>query len=124
MGHLAFIARRLRQLVPVLFGITLVVFFMIHLIPGDPAATLLGNRSTPAAVAELRGQFGLDKPLATQYLDFLGRLAHGDLGSSFVYKSSVSGLVGGRIPSTLWLLGTGALFSLLLSVPLALLAAT
>ena len=124
MAHLAFIGKRLWQLLPVLFGITLVVFFMIHLIPGDPAATLLGNRSTPQAVAALRQQFGLDEPLYRQYLDFLGRIAHGDLGSSFVYKSPVRGLVEGRISSTLWLLAAGALFSLLLSVPLAVLAAS
>ncbi len=124
MAYLAFIGKRLWQLLPVLFGITLVVFFMIHLIPGDPASTLLGNRSTPQAVHALRTQFGLDKPLYRQYLDFLGRLARGDLGSSFVYKSPVRGLVEGRISSTLWLLGMGALFSLLLSVPLAVLAAT
>jgi len=124
VAYLAFIGKRLWQLLPVLFGITLVVFFMIHLIPGDPASTLLGNRSTPQAVHALRTQFGLDKPLYRQYLDFLGRLARGDLGSSFVYKSPVRGLVEGRISSTLWLLGMGALFSLLLSVPLAVLAAT
>lgn len=124
MAYLAFIGRRLWQLLPVLFGITLVVFFMIHLIPGDPASTLLGNRSTPQAVAALRTQFGLDQPLYRQYLGFLGRVVRGDLGSSFVYKSPVRGLVEGRISATLWLLGAGALFSLLLSVPLAVLAAS
>ena len=124
MAYLAFIGRRLWQLLPVLFGITLVVFLMIHLIPGDPASTLLGNRSTPQAVAALRSQFGLDEPLYRQYLDFLGRVVHGDLGSSFVYKSPVRDLVQGRISATLWLLGVGALFSLLLSVPLAVLAAS
>ncbi len=124
MAYLAFIGKRLWQLLPVLFGITLVVFFMIHLIPGDPAATLLGNRSTPQAVAALREQFGLNEPLYRQYLDFLGRILHGDLGSSFVYKSPVRGLVSGRISATLWLLGMGALFSLLLSIPLAVLAAS
>ena len=124
MAQFAFIGKRLWQLLPVLFGITLVVFFMIHLIPGDPAATLLGNRSTPQAVAALRQQFGLDEPLYRQYLDFLGRVVQGDLGSSFVYKSSVRGLVAGRISATLWLLAVGALFSLLLSVPLAVLAAS
>ena len=124
LSYLAFIGRRLWQLLPVLFGITLVVFFMIHLIPGDPASTLLGNRSTPQAVAALRQQFGLDEPLYRQYLDFLGRILRGDLGSSFVYKSPVRGLVQGRISATLWLLGTGALFSLVLSIPLAVLAAS
>lgn len=124
MAYLAFIGRRLWQLLPVLFGITLVVFFMIHLIPGDPASTLLGNRSTPEAVAALRQQFGLDQPLYRQYLDFLGRILHGDLGTSFVYKSGVGGLVQGRISATLWLLGAGALFSVLISVPLAVLAAS
>ena len=97
MAYLAYIGKRLWQLLPVLFGITLVVFFMIHLIPGDPASTLLGTHSTPQAVAALRKQFGLDEPLYRQYLDFLGRILHGDLGSSFVYKTPVRDLVSGRL---------------------------
>ncbi len=124
MRHLTFVLRRLVALLPVLFGISLIVFFMIHLVPGDPARTLLGTRATDESVALLHKAFGLDKPLWQQYLDFMGRLAHGDLGTSFFYNSPVSELVGGRLPATLWLIVSATILSLLISVPLAVLAAS
>ena len=93
MRHLAYVGRRLVSLIPVGFGITLIVFFLIHLVPGDPAVTLLGTRATPEGVAALHKQFGLDQPLWQQYLSFLGRLLHGDLGTSFFYQTSVGELV-------------------------------
>ncbi len=124
MRHLTYVLRRLVALLPVLFGITFIVFFMIHLVPGDPARTLLGIRATDASVEALHKAFGLDKPLWAQYLDFMGRLAHGDLGRSFFYNTDVSGLVFARLPATLWLLGAATVLSLLISVPLAVLAAS
>ena len=124
MKHLSYVLRRLVAMLPVLFGITLVVFFMIHLVPGDPARTLLGIRATDSSVAELHKVFGLDKPIWQQYLDFLGRLVRGDLGRSFFYNTDVSGLVTGRLPATLWLLTTATVLALLISIPLAVLAAT
>ena len=124
MRHLNYVARRLVALLPVLFGITFIVFFMIHLVPGDPARTLLGIRATDDSVAALHKAFGLDKPIWVQYLDFLGRLVHGDLGRSFFYNADVSELVAGRIPATLWLLGAATVLSLLISVPLAVVAAS
>lgn len=124
MRHLAYVGRRLVSLVPVIFGITLVVFFMIHLVPGDPAVTLLGTRATPEGVAALHKQFGLDQPLWRQYLSFLGRLLHGDLGTSFFYQTSVGGLVSGRVAATVWLLVAATVIALLISVPLAVLAAS
>ena len=93
MRHLAYLLRRLVATVPVLFGVSLIVFFMIHLVPGDPAKTLLGIRATDQAVAALQKSFGLDQPLWQQYLDFMGRLAHGDLGRSFFYNVDASELV-------------------------------
>ena len=77
-----------------LLGISVIVFFMIHLVPGDPARTLLGVRATDEAVAALHARFGLDQPLWQQYLSFLGRLLHGDLGRSILYDTDVSELVG------------------------------
>lgn len=124
MRHLAYVLRRLVGTLPVMFGITLIVFFMIHLVPGDPARTLLGIRATDSSVAALHKAFGLDKPVWQQYLDFLGRLAHGDLGTSFFYNTDVRGLVAGRLPATLWLLVAATVLSLLISVPLAVLAAS
>lgn len=124
MDRLSYVLRRLLQLIPVMFGCTLVVFFMVHLIPGDPARTMLGVRATPQAVARLHREWGLDQPLINQYLDFLTRLVHGDLGTSLFYNLEVRTLVVDRIGPTLWLLGFAALMSVLIAVPLATLAAT
>ncbi len=124
MRQLTYVLRRLVALVPVLFGITLIVFFMIHLVPGDPARTLLGTRATDSSVAALHKAFGLDKPVWQQYLDFLSRLLHGNLGQSFFYNTDVSGLVAGRLPATLWLLVAATVLALLISVPLAVIAAS
>lgn len=124
MRHLTYLLRRLVATLPVLFGITFIVFFMIHLVPGDPARTLLGIRATDASVAALHKAFGLDKPLWQQYVSFLGRLVHGDLGRSFFYNTDVSELVTGRLPATLWLLAAATVLSLLISVPLAVVAAS
>ena len=124
MRHLAYVGRRLVSTVPVLLGISLIVFFMIHLVPGDPARTLLGVRATDESVAALHQAFGLDQPLWQQYLSFLGRLLHGDLGRSFFYNTDVSELVAGRLPATVWLLVAATLIALAISLPLAVLAAT
>jgi len=124
MRYATYVLRRLVAMLPVLFGITLIVFFMIHLVPGDPARTLLGTRATDASVAALHKAFGLDKPVWQQYLDFMGRLLHGNLGQSFYYNIDVRGLVAGRLPATLWLLVAATVLAVLISVPLAVFAAS
>jgi peptide/nickel transport system permease protein len=118
-----YVLRRLLHLIPIALGVTLLVFFLIHLVPGDPARTVLGNRATPERVALLHEEWGLDEPLPTQYWRFLGRLAHGDLGSSLFYGVSAGELVLQRLPVTLWLIGLGTLFSVVIAVPLATIAA-
>jgi len=80
-----YIVRRLVQLVPVVFGITLVLFFMLRLIPGDPASVMLGERATDEAVARLNRELGLDRPIVVQYGYFLGELATFNLGTSIKY---------------------------------------
>jgi peptide/nickel transport system permease protein len=110
-------------LIPVLFGISLIVFFLIRLRPGDPAATLLGAHATPETVRELRTQLGLTQPVWRQYLTFLGHLLHGNLGYSYVYSSSVVDLITTSLPVTIWLLVSGTVFTVLIAVPLAVLAA-
>jgi peptide/nickel transport system permease protein len=118
-----YVARRLLQAVPVVLGVTFLVFMLIHLEPGDPARTILGTHATPAKVAALRHQWGLDRPLPVQYEKFMSRLAHGDLGSSLFYGVGAGRLVLQRLPVTLWLIIFGALFSVAIAVPLALYAA-
>jgi peptide/nickel transport system permease protein len=120
----AYVVRRLLQLVPIALGVTILVFFLIHLVPGDPARTILGNQATPQRIALVRHEFGLDRPLLVQYRKFMGRLAHGDLGSSLFYSVPAGRLVVERLPVTLWLIGFGTLLSVLIAVPLAVVAAT
>jgi peptide/nickel transport system permease protein len=120
----AYVLRRLLHLVPIALGVTILVFFLIHLVPGDPARTILGNQATDARVAALRHDWGLDRPLPAQYEKFMGRIVRGDLGDSLFYSVSAGRLVVQRLPVTLWLIVYGALLSVLIAVPLAALAAT
>src|SRR5579875_1014381 len=118
-----YLLRRLVQIIPVLFGISVVVFLLVRLIPGDPARAMLGTRATPQLIARMHSQFGLDKPIWVQYLDYLGSVIHGQFGISFFYQTSVGSLVFARIPLTVALLAYATLMSVLLAFPLALLAA-
>ncbi len=118
-----YVARRLLLLVPVGLGVTLLVFFSIHLVPGDPARTFLGDRATPSAVAALHREWGLNKPLPVQYWLFLKRLVHGNLGQSLFYQASTTSLLASHLPVTLMLLLYGATGAVVIALPLAVLAA-
>jgi peptide/nickel transport system permease protein len=124
MDRLSYVGRRLLQMVPVALGVTILVFFMVHLIPGDPARTMLGARATDQAVAHLRHEWGLDRPLMEQYWLFMKRLAQGDLGDSLFYDTPVLSLIFERVWPTVWLIAYATVLALLISVPLATLAAT
>jgi peptide/nickel transport system permease protein len=119
-----YVLRRLLQLVPIALGVTVLVFFLIHLVPGDPARTILGNQATDQRVAALHHEWGLDRPLPVQYAKFMSRIVHGNLGDSLFYGVSAGHLVLQRLPVTLWLIGLGTLLSVLIAVPLAAVAAT
>jgi peptide/nickel transport system permease protein len=121
---MSFVLHRLLLLVPVAVGVTIIVFFMIHLIPGDPARTILGLHATPKAIAELHKEWGLNRPLVSQYWLFLDRLVHGNLGQSLFYQVPAKTLIFGRLPVTLWLIIYSALLAVLISVPLAMIAAS
>src|SRR3954471_6015802 len=97
-----YLARRLVQMIPVLIGITVIVFLLIHAIPGDPATTMLGVHARPESIAALRHQLGLDKPLAEQYALYLRNLARGDLGDSLKFNVSVASLIQKRMVVTLF----------------------
>src|SRR5579859_5033941 len=101
MGRMTFVLQRLALLVPTAVGVTIITFFMVHLIPGDPAVTVLGVHATPGAIAILHHQWGLDRPLAEQYGLFMDRLVHGNLGMSLYYQVPVYGLITSRLPATL-----------------------
>jgi|SRR5579859_21421 len=124
MGRMTFVLRRLLQLVPVAVGVTIIVFFMIHLIPGDPARTILGIHATPRAVALLHREWGLNRPLVSQYWLFLDRLLHGNLGLSLFYGGPASSLILSHLPPTLWVITYASVLAVLISVPLAMIAAS
>lgn len=116
---LRFLLRRLLLLIPVVLGTATLTFVLMHLSPGDPARTYLGDHATPAAIAALRHQWGLDQPLFIQYLQFLGDLITGQLGQSMFFRQPIISLLATRLPPTLLLIGMSALFSILIAVPLA-----
>jgi peptide/nickel transport system permease protein len=117
------VARRLLQIVPTLMLITVAVFLLVHLLPGDPVSAMLGGRGTPESIARLKQQMGLDQPLIRQFVDFVGRLLAGDLGQSIVRRVPVARLVMERLPVTLLLTGMAAALAIVLAVPLAFVAA-
>lgn len=111
-------------MVPVFFGVTLIVFLMLHLAPGDPVALIVGEQAPPAAYQAVREELGLDKPLAEQYALFLKRLASGNLGRSYLRNRDVSELVGEALPVTLELSLAGLLVEFLIGLPIGIMAAT
>jgi peptide/nickel transport system permease protein len=119
-----FVAQRLVATIPVLFGISALVFLILYLMPGDPAQTLLfGTNATPEQVTALRHQLGLDRPLLVQYGDYLGRLLRGDLGTSYVSQREVAGEIAAQFPSTVRLAAAGMAVALLVGLPTGVVAA-
>ncbi|WUJ70786.1 ABC transporter permease [Kribbella soli] len=120
---LLFVVRRLGAAVPVVIGITLIAFVLVHVVPGDPAKVILyGANASPEQIATLRQQLGLDDPLWRQYADFAVNLVHGNLGTSFLTQTPVSHELLSRAPSTLILTATSMLVAVLVGVPLGLVA--
>src|SRR5512138_3621775 len=100
---LSYIVRRIFMLVPVLFGVTLVSFSLLHLVPGDPAEVLGGQEATKADIERIRAEFGLNRPLPVQYLRFVGNAARGDFGISIQTRHNVRELLLQRLGFTLQL---------------------
>jgi peptide/nickel transport system permease protein len=123
MHRFNFVIFRPIQMIPVLFGISLITFILIHSIPGDPVRILLGPRATKEVIDAVHAQYGLDKPIYIQYGYFLVNLVKGDMGRSIVFKMPVLALIGERISATLFLLTYGLIFALALTLPLAIIAA-
>lgn len=118
-----YIGGRLLSIAPVLFGVSIVVFSLVRLIPGNPAIAILGSRATPALIALVRDQLGLNLPIWRQYLNYLAHALRGDFGISFFYQASVWDVTIERIPVTLELIAYAALIALVLAFPLATIAA-
>lgn len=118
-----FLIRRLLWSGPVLLGVLTAVFFLIHLIPGDPIDVMLGERAAEADRAALRAALHLDDPILTQYGRFLAGVVRGDLGRSLASQRPVAGLILARYPATLQLAAAALLVSLLIALPLGILSA-
>ena len=116
----AYIGRRFLMTVPVLFGLTIIVFFIMAMIPGDPALAILGSYATPENVAQVNQQLGLDKPLVQQYTTWLGNVLQGDFGRSYRQNREVLDIIGERFGATLILAGTAlvlcSIFGMLIGI--------
>jgi peptide/nickel transport system permease protein len=122
MSGPVYAARRLLLAVPLLLGMSVLVFGLMRVIPGDPAVTVLGYKATPDAVRALRAAFHLDEPLVQQYLRWLGGIVHGDFGIDFRQNEPIGRMILDRLPVTVELTLLAALCAALLGVPVGLLA--
>lgn len=123
MDLLRQLAHRCIQLIPILIGISIVVFGLVRLTPGDPARLLVGPRVTEEVVAQVRERYGLDQPLPVQYTRYMGQLLTGHLGDSFRYKLPVRQLIANHLPPTLFLVAYAIVLTLIPTVILATLSA-
>lgn len=117
MNYYRYVGIRLLQTVPVLFGVSVVVFLIIHSAPGDPIVNMLGIEATDANVAELRQRYGLDQPLYVQYGHWMTGVLQGDLGRSITQDRTVAELIASRLPRTLFLAGASMVVAIVIAIP-------
>jgi peptide/nickel transport system permease protein len=120
---LRFLGLRLLHTLPVIIGITLTAFVLIHAVPGDPIRIMLGGKATQEHIDEVEHRLGIDRPLPEQYLRFVGGLPQGDLGTSIILRRPVSAVVGERIGPSVLLLAYGTAIALALALPLGIASA-
>jgi len=118
-----FLLKRLGGAFVLLIGTTIVVFLLLHIVPGDPAEVMLGETATPVAVAQLRHALKLDRPLPEQYVNYMSQLVHGDLGTSIRAGAPVLDVIGVRLPATLELASAATLIAVGVGIPVGVLSA-
>jgi peptide/nickel transport system permease protein len=118
-----FLGRRLLHALPVIIGITLASFVLIHLVPGDPIRIMLGGKAPQERIDEVNHELELDRPLPEQYVTFVTGAAHGDLGESIILRRPVSDVVGERLGPSIFLLAYGTLIGVVLALPLGIVSA-
>jgi len=123
MNYLTFLVRRVLALIPVLFGVIVVIFLISHIIPGDPARLLAGPRATDEIVAKIRADYGLDKPLHIQFFIYLKDMVRGDLGQSILTRRPVAKDLLRYFPATFELTTVSVLIASLIGIPLGILSA-
>jgi peptide/nickel transport system permease protein len=119
-----YLFRRVLGMIPALLGVSVIVFLLIHLVPGDPISVMMGRVSDPEVLEAVRAQYGLDRPLVTQYLVWLSQVLHGNLGYSISNGGPVADQVLGRLPATFYLLAGGMLVALVLALPIGIVTAS
>jgi len=119
-----YIIKRLLQIIPVIIGVTVIAFALIHLAPGDPARTMLGQHATQTEINEIREKYGLDKPLYIQYFVWLGDVLHGDLGRSILTHEQVVTEIGARFPNTIELAIAAMIFAIIIGGLAGIISAT
>lgn len=122
-GRYTFVLRRVAYAIPLTLCVVLLVFLLLKITPGDPARLIVGLRASPEQLAIARQQLGLDKPAIVQFFDYVVNIFTGDFGFSFKSQQAVTAIIGERLPVSLWLLGFAALFSVIISVPVAIVSA-
>src|SRR5919199_2438385 len=120
---LRFVVRRLLLLVPILIGLSILIFAWIHALPGSPASSLLGERATPALVQAYNHKYGLDQPIPVQYWHYLQTLFHADFGTSIASHRSVMSEFGHRFPATIELAVAAMIVAVGFGIPLGFVAA-
>lgn len=118
-----YVIKRLLQMIPVVLGISIIVFLLLQMIPGDPAMVLLGQDASPSEIERLRAILGLNQPLYVQLFVFLKNLAKGNLGNSIFQDESVLSLIGKHLPATLELAIFAMIIALVIAIPLGILSA-
>jgi len=120
---LAFLANRLLQLIPTLFFVSVIVFSLLHLLPGDPALALAGEEHDPAVIEQIRHQYHLDEPLPTQYVYWINGVLHGNLGESIRFKQQVLDLILQKLPVTAQLAALAILIAFAIGIPAGIISA-
>jgi peptide/nickel transport system permease protein len=118
-----YLARRIVQALLILFGVSVITFGLLYLLPADPVRQIAGRSATPETVENIRRQLGLDQPFIVQYWRYLGNLVQGDLGRSYLQRTQVSELIWSRLPATLLLMAAGIACELLIGLTMGLIAA-
>ena len=121
---LAYTVKRLFTLIPTLLSASILVLLFVHLIPGDPAAILLGDTATPEEVAQLSAEMGFDRPLATQYFLWLGNVLQGDLGISIFFREPVLSVIASGAETSILLASMTMVWIILFGLPIGVLSAT
>ncbi len=113
-----YIIRRMASIIPVIIGITVLIYFVMSFSPGDPATMMLGSAATPEAIDQLRSELGLDKPVLVQYLNYMKSLVKGDMGRSYITNNTVVSEIISRLPVTLKLAVLSIGLAVIIAIPI------